>query len=347
VAPPLGISLACSHPVPFLPLVILLAGQAISRSASFLLGWATALFFGQIPGNKGRLVSVISLISVGWVILVGGFGVPLLISAAAHALALVPRTFEVKSEHLAGLVLAIVLAAPVVAVVAELAGFGEGRSPPRWLQRILVSYPATASLGLSVLQMLFITPVITLLRLRQGRTLLQVPLLMRPGSSQEKLSEAVAHALHTLDVQTVERSRIHGPVGWPLRTVGYAARHLLGAFVRGEPVRLRADGLELYAYATNVAVLGREGAAHRARAAIERELAFGEVYLTWSEQSQALEDELKRICEAAGNDLRVLVDELDQLQERVDSAPITSDEWNVLYRLRLQMERRAWSSDRR
>jgi len=333
--------------VPFLPLVILLAGQAISRSASFLLGWATALFFGQIPGNKGRVVSVISLISVGWVILLGGFGIPLLISAAGHALGVVPRTFEVQSEHLAGLALAIVLAPPVVAGVAQLAGFGEGRSPLRWLQRIPASYPATASLGLSVLQMLFITPVITLARLRQGRTLLQVPLLLRHGSSQEKLSDAVAHALHTLDVQTVERSRIEGPIGWPLRTVGFAARHLLGAFVRGEPVRLRADGLELYAYATNVAVLGREGAAHRARAAIERELALGEAYLTWSEQSQALEDELMRIHESDPDDLRMLIGELDRLQERIDSAPITSDEWNVLYRLRLQMERAARSSNRR
>jgi hypothetical protein len=333
--------------VPFLPLVLLLAGQAISRSASFALGWATALFFGQIPGNKGRMVSVISLISVGWVILVGGFGVPLLISAAAHALGLAPRTFEVQSVHLAGLALAIVLAPPVVAGVAELAGFEQGRTPRRWLQRIPVSYLATASLGLSVLQMLFITPVITLLRLRQGRTLLQVPLLMRPGSSQEKLSEAVAHALRTLELETVKRSRVEGPLGWPLRTVGYAARHLLGAFVRGEPVRLRADGLELYAYATNVAVLGREGAAHRARAAIERELAFREAYLTWSEESQALEDELMRIHEAAADDLPVLVARLDRLQERIDSAPIASDEWNVLYRLRLQMERESRSSDRR
>ncbi len=333
--------------MPFLPLVVLFAAQAISRSASFALGWATALFFGQIPGNKGRMVSVMSLVSVGWVILVGGFGVPLLVGAAADALGIVSRNFDVQSIHFLGLALATLLMPPVVAGVAELAGFEEGRSPIRWLRRIPVSYPAAASLGLSVLQMLFIAPVITFLRLRQGRTLLHVPLLMRPGSSEEKLSKAVARALRGLDMGEVEPSRLAGPLSWPLRTVGYAARHLLGAFVRGEPVRLRTDGLDLYVYATNVAILGKDGPAHRARAAIERELAFGEAYLTWSEDSQALEAKLMRIHEASDGDLRALVSRLDRLQRRIDSAPITVDEWNVLYRLRLQMEREARSSDRR
>ena len=333
--------------MPFLPLVVLLAGQAISRSASFALGWATALFFGQIPGNKGRMVSVMALVSVAWVIVVAGFGVPLVIGAAADALGVVSRNFDVQSTHGLALALAIVLGPPVVAGVAELAGFGEGRSVRRWLRRIPVSYPATASLGLAVLQMLFITPVITFLRLRRGRTLLQLPLLMRPGSSEEKLSEAVAGALRGLDLGEVARGRVEGPISWPLRTVGYAARHLLGASVRGDPVHLRVGELELFAYATDVAVLGKEGLAHRARAALERELALGEVYLTWSEGSQALEDELIRVHEAAHSDRATLVAELDRLQERIDAASLPSDEWDVLYRLRLQMEQEAVHSSRR
>ena len=333
--------------MPFLPLVLLLAGQAISRSASFALGWATALFFGQIPGNKGRMVSVMSLISVAWVILVVGFGIPLVAGAVADGLGVVSRNFDVDSVHGLGLTLAILLAPPIVAGIAELAGFEDGRSWLRWLRRVPVSYPATASLGASVLQMLLIAPVITIQRIRRGRVLLQVPLLMRPGSSEEKLSEAVAGALRGLHLGEVARGRVEGPISWPLRTVGYAARHLLGASVRGDPVHLRVGELELFAYATDVAVLGKEGLAHRARAALERELALGEVYLTWSEGSQALEDELIRVHEAAHSDRATLVAELDRLQERIDAASLPSDEWDVLYRLRLQMEQEAIHSSRR
>ena len=33
--------------MPFLPFVLLLAWQAISKSASFALGWATAIYFAD------------------------------------------------------------------------------------------------------------------------------------------------------------------------------------------------------------------------------------------------------------------------------------------------------------
>lgn len=332
--------------MPFLPLLLLLVVQTLSRSASFALGWATALFFGQIPGNKGRMVSVISLISVGWVILVAGFAVPLLVGAVADALHLVARNFDVQPAHAVGLALAIGLVPPVVAGVVELAGFEGQRSPIRWLRRVPVSYPAVALLGLSVLQMLLIAPVILLVRLRERRIMLQVPLLLRPGGSQEQLSEAVATAVRGLDAGKVERGPVEGPLAWPLRTVGYAARHLLGAVVRGDPVHLRADGLELFAYGTDVAILGKKEAAYPARAAIERELALGDAYLTWSQDSQALEDELIRIHEA-GDDRASLTRKLDQFRERIDSAPITGDEWNVLDRLRLQLAQEAVRAARR
>ena len=40
--------------MPFLPVVLVLAWQALSKSASFALGWATAIYFGQVPGRQGR-----------------------------------------------------------------------------------------------------------------------------------------------------------------------------------------------------------------------------------------------------------------------------------------------------
>ena len=67
-----------------------------------------------------------------------------------------------------------------------------------------------------------------------------------------------------------------------MRTGGFAARHLLGAVVRGEPIRIVADGLEVLAYSTNVSILGPEEPAYEARAAVEREAAFHEAYLTWN-----------------------------------------------------------------
>jgi hypothetical protein len=44
------------------PLFII--SQALGRSASFVLGWATSLFFGQIPGGKERVISMLSAIAL-------------------------------------------------------------------------------------------------------------------------------------------------------------------------------------------------------------------------------------------------------------------------------------------
>ena len=107
-------------------------------------------------------------------------------------------------------------------------------------------------------------------------------------------------------------------------------------------MRLRVpNDLEIYAYATNVAILGPTEDAHRVRAAVERELAFRDAYLTWSEDSQKIEDELMAARKAANGDVDGLRRRLDEVQDHMDSASLNSEEWNVLYRLRLQVEQTA------
>lgn len=324
--------------MPFLPFVLLLAWQALSKSASFALGWATAIYFGQVPGRQGRILSVISLLAAGWVIVVVGFAIPILGGAFLEAIGLIEENFDVQAIHYAGLVAAIVLTPPFIAATTVFAEFHEQRSIGAWMRLIPVSYPATAMLGASVLQMVAITPVVLLQRWRQKRRLVQVPLVMREGSDDDDLLAAVRGALASIGVEDVAIAEATGPKSWPLRTVGFASRHLLGAVVRGEPMRLRADGVEILAYATNVSIQGPNRDVYRIRAALERELAFRNTYLTWNEESQGFEDDLQRLHESADGDVEALRAKLDEVQERIDVASLNTEEWNVLYRLRLQLE---------
>ncbi|MGH2429413.1 MAG: hypothetical protein ACRDGV_11130 [Candidatus Limnocylindria bacterium] len=324
--------------MPFLPFILLLAWQALSKSASFALGWATALYFGQVPGRQGRILSVVSLIAAGWLIVVVGFALPIAIGAALEGAGLIGDNFSVEPIHVLGLTAAIIGAPPVIAGLVVWAEFLDERSLRRWLRLIPVSYPATAYLGLAVLEMVAFTPLLIFQRLRRKRTLVQVPLVMRDGTDDDDLTEAVRRALRTIHIDDLAAEEATGPKSWPLRTVGFAARHLLGAVVRGEPVQLKGSDLEIYAYATNVAVLGAKEDVYRARAALEREVAFDKAYLTWSDDSQAFEDELMQARDGADGDLRGLVRRLEAVQERIDAGDLNSEEWNVLYRLRLQIE---------
>ena len=327
--------------MPFLPFVLLLAWQALSKSASFALGWATALYFGQVPGSQGRILAVVSLVAASWVIVIIGFAIPIFTGALLEAVGVIDGNFDVEAIHYLALVGAIVLAPPAVAGGLVIGEFRDERTVSEWLRLIPVSYPATFLLGLAVLEMVAFTPFLLVQRWRQKRTLVQVPLVMKEDTDDDDLVEAVRAALASIDIEDVSVTEATGPKAWPMRTVGFAARHLLGAVVRGDPMRLKADGLEIYAYATNVAILGPTEDAHRVRAAVERELAFRDAYLTWSDDSQKIEDELTEARKAANGDLDGLRRRLDEVQDRMDAASLNSEEWNVLYRMRLQVEQAA------
>lgn len=326
--------------MPFLPFVLLIAWQAVSKSASFALGWATALFFGQVPGNKGHYLSTIALVAAAWVVVLIGFAVPLTAGWLLERAGILSN-FDVAALQVWGLMAAVALTPPALAALSEWAEFNGSRSFSGWISKVPMSYPAAASLGFSVLQMVVVTPFLVLDRVRHQRRLLEVPVVLEGDDSARDLSKPIIEALSTLHVGGFERSALTGPISWPLRTAGFAARHLLGRIVRGDPILLQGDDLRVIVYATNVGILGAEAEAHRARAAIERELAFSRAFLTWSSTSQAFEEQLRRLyrahCQGGGD----LTHELDELQDRMDEAPLQTDEWNLLYRLRLQLQREA------
>jgi hypothetical protein len=324
--------------VPFLPFVLLLAWQALSRSASFALGWATALYFGQVPGRQGRILSVVSLIAAGWVIVVVGFALPIFGGALLEAVGVIDENFDVEFVHYAGLVAAIVGVPPLIAAITVWGGFHEGRSFRTWLRLVLMSYPASAMLGASVLQMVAFTPVLLIQRWRQKRKYVQVSLVMREGTDDDDLADALRDALASIGIDDVSVAEASGPKVWPLRTVAFAAEHLLGAVVRGEPMRLAADGLEIYAYATNISIQGPKEDTYRVRAAVLRKLGFHDAYLTWNDEAQELEEALLVAHREADGDDGDLRRRLDEIQGRMDTASLNSEEWNVLYRRRLQVE---------
>ena len=324
--------------MPFLPFVLLLAWQALSRSASFALGWATSLYFGQVPGRQGRMLSVISLVAAGWVILVIGFAIPIFGGAVLEATGVIEENFDVEFIHYAGLVAGIVLVPPIVAAITVWGEFHEDRSIGSWLRLVPMSYPSTAMLGASVLQMVAVTPVLLFQRWRQKKKYVQVSLVMREGSDDDAMVEALRDALDSIGIRDVDVSEATGPKVWPMRTVGFAAEHLLGAVVRGDPVRMASDEIEIFAYATNISIQGPKEETYRVRAAVQRKLGFHDAYLTWNDDAQEIEERLLTAHRDANGDVEALRERLDEIQDAMDTASLNSEEWNVLYRRRLQVE---------
>lgn len=328
--------------MPFFPLVIV--WQVFGKSSTFALGWATSMFFGQIPGNKGRVVSAASVLSLAWILLLLVVGPVLTVSIAADALGLIDldRMDFIKLDDVTMPLLGLVFLPPLVTLMGELSELYEERSLRRWVSRLGVSYPIALSLGSGLFLILLITPFLQLRRAREGRATQHLPLLVKEGRFEQLTSDIEAW-LEDLSDAEVTREEYRGVASWPLRVLRYAAARLLRSVVSDAPVRLRAGDAEVAIFAMTLSVTAPKDEVYRLRAALHKRLALTEAYLTWSEIPQRFEAELMKI-NARSAPLAERIAALEKLQDEVDGTAMKSDEWDVLYRLRLQVERDAYES---
>jgi len=331
--------------VPFLPLV--LVWQIFGRSTSFALGWATSLFFGQIPGNKGRVVSAASLISLVWVLLLLFVGPLLVLGIVAEALGLVDlAAWDLDLDEVLLPLVGLVLLPPLVTLMAELSRFYEEVSLRRWASRLPLSYPIALSLGLGLILMLLVTPVLSLRSLREGRATEHLPLIVKEGRFGE-LTRDVRAWLEELTGERSQQNELRGVESWPMRVLRFAAARLLRSVVADDPIRLRAATVEVALFAMNLSVTAPKSDVYRMRAALQKRLALTEAFLTWSEVPQHFEAELMKLHFSKDLTLERRIAALEALQDEIDAAPLKSDEWDVLYRLRLQVERDAYEASAR
>lgn len=331
--------------MPFLPLLIV--WQVFGRSTSFALGWATSLFFGQIPGNKGRVVSMASVLALAWVLLLFVAGPILAAGIAADAAGLLDlRALEIELDEVLMPLIGLVFLPPLITLMGELSRFQESVSLRRWALRLPLAYPIALSLGTGLLLMLLVTPVLQLRRRREGRTTQHVPLIVREGRFDE-LTGDISSWLEELTGGRVRREPLTGIASWPLRAMRYAAARLLRSVVTDAPVRLRSGDVEVALFALTLSVTAPRDDVYRVRAALHKRLALTEAYLTWSEVPQRFEARLMELHQAGGVPLDERIAALERLQDEIDGARLKTDEWDVLYRLRLQVERDAYEADRR
>lgn len=328
--------------MPFIPLLIV--WQVFGRSTSFVLGWATALFFGQIPGNKGRVVSITSVLALAWVLLAFGAGPVLAGGIVAERFGLVDlRAWDLDLDEVLVPILGLVGIPPLITAIGERSGFHEDPTLRRWLTNIPRSYPIALSLGTGLFLMILVTPVLLVRQRREGVRTLHIPLLVREGRFDE-LTKDLQAWLSELTGAKVSRESHTGLSSWPLRTLRYAAAELLRSVVREDPVKLRAGRVEVSVFATNLSLVAPAADVYRLRAGLHKRVALSQAFLTWSEEPQRFETELMRVHADDELELSETISELEALQEEIDDAHIKSDEWDVLYRLRLQVERDAYES---
>lgn len=312
-----------------------LVGRFAGKVLNLALGWATMLLFGKVPEKRQGVLLLVALGSIVWVVLVVGVLLPD-VGTAVLAFVPVPDFVDETWVRLAMLAGALVLplaigAAGVFAVKAEDRPKGAAIVPA-----ILRGYPFALVLALTIVLLGGIGLV------RKGRSLVRrwedahVGVIVKPGGYETVLGqlEEVLDAAE-LDVTARPAPRV---LSVPPKLLDKVAGNGLGGLVPDRLMLLAGRDLEILVYPSDIAISGRKSSVARARAAIADRLTHAPAYLTVSEEAERVEDRLGEIAASTGP-----IHERRAAFERVDAElarlTVPFDEWETLYRQRLQVER--------
>jgi hypothetical protein len=164
-----------------------------------------------------------------------------------------------------------------------------------------------------------------------------VPIVVMPGGYDAVLADLVAG----LKQAGIEMAATDAGVllSGPPKLLDLIAGRGLGELVPDRLMVLRGRDLEVLVYPSDIAISGTAALLARARAALAVRVSDAPAYLTTSAEAQHVEDQLRQIRHAASSQsLDASLAALHRIDEQLASLTVDHDEWEVLYRERLQAE---------
>ncbi len=319
-----------------------LGSRFVGRILTTALGWASTLLFGRVPADRQILLLAITFGSVIWMALLLGVMFP---DVGTFLLVFIPDQ-DVIPEVVIRLVM-LVAAAIVPAIIGTLTlllARGSVRSPRAIAGALARGYPLTALLSILLVFLAGLAIFRKVRSVARGWTDAHVPFVVEPGRYDDvaaDLTTAVSDG--GLDVEvTVAPAVMSRPARWLAAVAGDAAASL----VPDRLIQLVGDDLSILIYPSDLLISGRSVAVARARAAMASRLTTSAAHLTVTAESQAVEDRLTRLArptddapEAARRFDDAAADELAAIDEVLARLDVPYEEWEVLYRQRLQVER--------
>jgi hypothetical protein len=316
------------------------AGRIAGALLTSALGWASSLLFGRVPRSHQVFLVLMMAASFTWLLLVLGLVLP---SIAALLLSATPHPPFVDQAWLAFVLLVGVVFLPLG---VGLAGYlvpaaGERPGGAAMVRDLLRGY-LLAPLVSGLLLFLAGVGIVRKVRSRRHRWAdIHVPIVVKPGGYDQMVLD-LQEALAGADVPATAQD-----APWVLTLPARLLTRVAGGNVRklrpDRLVELRRPDLRIGVYPSDIAISGALRDRTRARAAILSRLATTSAHLTMSAEAQELEDRLEGVAMPAGGvgplplaNARAVFTAIDA---RLLDLAVPTDEWDILFRLRLQIER--------
>ena len=303
-------------------------GRQLGRILTLAFNWATIVLFGRVPPHRQLFLSGMALTALLWPIVLAGIALP---SFATFLLGFftVPDWLN-PWVRLAMLVLAIALPFVNGALSTRLPDEGSRPKGRALATTILRGYPNSLALFIVLVWMMVVAPLGQIRAVVRRWESAHVPIAVKPAGYDVVVRD-LASALERAGIQ-VTRTRAHWAYELPGKVLALLGGETVRSLVPAQLAELVGDGFEMTLHPMDLSLLGRKKTLAHARAAIVRELTFTQAYQTWSKDAQAIEDRLIKAARAE--------DDLDAIGTALNERDFDFEEWEILYRLLLQVRLR-------
>lgn len=301
-------------------------GRQLGKILNVAFGWATTALFGRVPKDKAMYLSGMALCALVWPVVVVSIVWPK-VGAFLLAFVTLPDWAEPWLRPVM-LLLAVVLPLAVGVLGSRL------ESPPpsgaALLGAAVRGYPTSIGLFVVLVWMLLLAPLTRLIAIARRRESEHIAIAVKPGAYDTVVRD-LQQALGRAGI-AVTPGRAHWTFEVPGRVLAVFGGPRVRRLVPERLTVLRGGGVEIVVHPMDLALQAPREQLARARSAITRELTFTEAHQTWTKEAQEIEDALARAARGE--------EDLDAITRRIASIALDREQWEILYRLLLQVRLR-------
>jgi len=315
------------------------AGRFAGDLLMTALGWASSLLFGRVPRAHQIFLVLMMAFSLLWAVLLLGLLVP---SVAGFLLSATPHPRFIDNAWLG---LALLLGVIVLPLLVGLAGYlvpadGERPGGISVVRDILRGYLLAPLISGLLIFLAGVGMVRKLRSRRHGWSDIHVPIVLRPGG----YDQVVQDLGDTLAIAGLPATAREAPwvLTLPARLLTAVASDNVRKLRPDRLIELSAPTLRIGVYPSDIAISGPTKDRVRARAAILSRLATTAAHLTTSAEAQAVEDRIGKVTTArtaTGDGASGVHAAFAAIDASLLDLAVPTDEWEILYRLRLEIER--------
>jgi hypothetical protein len=343
--------------VAILQVLIGLALRSLGRVANTALGWATVLLFGRIPQQRQIIVTTMAFGSVVWSVAVTGIVWP---AFAAFLLAFVTLAPWVNQAWIRVAMLAAAAAIPLVVGAAALLLIDppyRPRGAANIVRELLPGYRYTLGMAVTLIVTAFIAPVTQVRTLLHRWTTRHMPVVIHAAHYDAVVREIEGVlAGGGIGVRRVPTSPlISGPIHMLVLLIGGT----VAGMVTHDLATFAGAGLEVTVHPFDIVITGHVRRVTAVQALLTEMLPFTPAYLTWTRDANEIEDRLREAWRAhtapeahrlpapqaqqrpeIPGPAAVALPALDDIERTIRHTGVAFEEWEVLFREFLLVERR-------